>query len=153
MVQIVLRIADDPVEWGLVELQGKLETKDEDEFEGMNIGDLHFDERGTPLLVIGHHLLSGKVVKLERPYAIMDKIVKRTGADGEEVTMVDEDSPSAAASTSLTEGGAGDLDDQSSSTGSSAPATSTEYVISAVIRKKVIFKIRPKPIVRKRVKK
>jgi hypothetical protein len=31
-------------EWGIVELQGQLETKDGLKFDDLHIGDLHFDE-------------------------------------------------------------------------------------------------------------
>ena len=91
--------------------------------------------QGTPYLIVGHHLLTGKVVKLERPLAIMDKVGRTaTGADlGDDVPM--------------------DMGDGSNSRGddtAAATASSAEYVVTAVIRRKVIFKIRPKPIVTKK---
>ena len=32
-------------EWGLIELQGALESKDEMGFNGLYVGDLHFDDK------------------------------------------------------------------------------------------------------------
>ena len=73
MVQIVVRVKDGIEEWCLVELQGELETRDEAPCDGMHIGDLHFDCKGIPNLIIGHHLLTGKVVALEKPFAVLNK--------------------------------------------------------------------------------
>lgn len=73
MVQIVMRVKDGIEEWCLVELQGALETRDEVACDGMHIGDLHFDAKGTPNLIIGHHLLTGKLVALEKPFAVLNK--------------------------------------------------------------------------------
>ena len=41
-MQLLLRLSN-PGEWGLVELQGQLETRDGAPFDGMHMGDLHFD--------------------------------------------------------------------------------------------------------------
>ena len=63
------------------------------------------------MLIIGHHLLTGKVVDLDKPYAVLHK-------------KVDNDY-----------GRKGD----------------TQYDICALVKKKIIFKTRPKPIVFKSV--
>lgn len=123
-------MADEPDEWGLVELQEKLETREDLGFDGLHIGDLHFDEKGTPQLIIGHHLLTGKVSRLERPFAVLQKVAGVRRTDGpEDVDMRDAsgDSRSAAA----------------------GKAQSTEYLAKVFVRRKIIFKVRPKPIVRK----
>lgn len=102
-MQIVVRFADSPSEWGLVELQGVLETRRGCSFEGLHIGDLHFNSAtGTASLIVGHHLLTGKAVTLEKPLAVLQKC-----------------------------------------SSSSTP----EYCVSALIRRKLVFKSRPKPIV------
>lgn len=104
-MQIVVRLADSPSEWGLVELQGVLETRQGRSFEGLHIGDLHFNSAtGTASLIVGHHLLIGKAVTLEKPLAVLQK-----------------PSPSS--------------------------SFTPEYHVSALIRRKLVFKNRPKPIV------
>lgn len=40
----------DPSEWGIVELQGQLDTKPGLKFDDLHIGDLHFDEKVIGLL-------------------------------------------------------------------------------------------------------
>ena len=43
MVQILLRLSEQTGEWGLVELQGQLETRHQAPLDNMHVGDLHFD--------------------------------------------------------------------------------------------------------------
>ena len=43
MVQILLRLSEKTGEWGLVELQGQLETRHQVPLDNMHVGDLHFD--------------------------------------------------------------------------------------------------------------
>lgn len=59
--------------WSIVELQGDLVSESDVSFEGKFIGDLHFEKSGTPILIIGHHLLYGKEMKLEKPFALLQK--------------------------------------------------------------------------------
>lgn len=73
-MQLVVSLCTDAgKEWGLVELQGVLETHEGHSYDGHHIGDLHFSDSGTPSLIIGHHLLTGKVVSLDQPLAVMKK--------------------------------------------------------------------------------
>ena len=104
----------------MVELQGQLETRDQIPFDSMHIGDLHFDCRGTPNIIVGHHLLTGKIVTLEKPFAVLRKISK---TDCGNLGM---------------EQGTG-MGQQSA----------TEYEVVALITRKIIFKNRPKPIITK----
>ena len=117
-MQILIRLSDQCGEWYIVELQGVLETKDGLTLSNLWIGDLHFDADGRPQMIIGHHLLSGSFVKLDKPLAVMKKITNSVEEVEEEMDC-----------------------DQ----------TQTSYEITALVRKKLIFKDRPKPIVSKKM--
>lgn len=67
------------------------------------VGDLHYFNRNKhPVLVLGHHVLNGKEVKLEQPMAVMEKVT-----EGDNIA----------------------------------------YKVKAVVKKKLLFKSRPKPII------
>lgn len=67
------------------------------------IGDLHYYSRNRhPVLVLGHHILNGKEMKLEHPMAVIEKVI---------------------------------VDNK------------TNYKVKAVVKKKLLFKSRPKPII------
>uniref|UniRef100_A0A1I8GGQ5 C3H1-type domain-containing protein n=1 Tax=Macrostomum lignano TaxID=282301 RepID=A0A1I8GGQ5_9PLAT len=67
--------------WSLIELQGSFESRtlaednlidQEEKLRGGLIGDLLFSRHsGQPLLIVGHHLLQGKSVPLEKPLAVI----------------------------------------------------------------------------------
>ncbi|KAF8628020.1 hypothetical protein AX15_004137 [Amanita polypyramis BW_CC] len=59
-------------EFVLIELQGSLnvECSDAADRNGQLVGDLKIDEN-KPTLTIGHHLLEGKIVTLQKPLAIL----------------------------------------------------------------------------------
>ena len=127
MVQMLVQMPGDVAEWGMVELQGELETRDQIPLDGMHIGDLHFTSTGTPTLIVGHHLLTGKVVVLDKPYAILRKKRQRALDDSKEDSEeMEQDSDEG-----LRDG------------------LCPEYEVIALISKKIIFKNRPKPIITK----
>lgn len=73
MPQIMVKFRDPQTSWGLVELQGSVECPPNVALQGAHIGDLHMDKAGVPHLVVGHHVLTGKVMTLDKPFAVMRK--------------------------------------------------------------------------------
>ena len=108
-------------EWAIIELQGTLEMQahcKDDPLAGKFIGDLHFTKSGEPMLIIGHHILYGKMSKLEKPFAI---IRKRTGSPSKVKT--------------------GSQKDENNE------ECATRYDVMGLIKHKLLFNQRPKPII------
>ena len=122
-------------DWAIIEMQGDLESRVGDvQLEGKFVGDLHFTKADhTPVLIIGHHILYGKVVKLDKPLVIMEKSQKQSKLGKKD---------SEALNQSENEDIAMDMDDDGSE-----GSTETIYNVRAIIRKKLLFKSRPKPII------
>ncbi|XP_001199744.2 chromosome transmission fidelity protein 8 homolog [Strongylocentrotus purpuratus] len=136
MVQLYVKSPTAPgatPEWMLIELQGAIESPDNEQLTGRFIGDLHFNLKGVPVLIIGHHILYGKVTDLEKPFIVL---MKNENA----AKVIDGDHASDA------------MDVDSSQDGNGRDNTlsqqdDTYYYVNAVIKKKMIFKARPKPII------
>lgn len=116
MILIKLPEEGKETQWGIIELQGDLMSQSGDDLHGQFIGDLHYTKQGTPTLIIGHHILTGKEVSLEKPFAVLER---KRGV--------------------LSECCHGESAEKSD--------FNTEYLIRAIIKKKLIFKVRPKPII------
>ena len=62
-----------PGEMYIIEMQGDLESRNKEHLEGKFIGDLHYNKDGTPIMIIGHHILYGKTVNLDKPLVSLEK--------------------------------------------------------------------------------
>jgi chromosome transmission fidelity protein 8 len=65
-------------EWGMLELNGELILPSMDEKGivhngNLELGSLSFVNAVTPTMIIGGHELKGKVVKLDKPFAMLKK--------------------------------------------------------------------------------
>ncbi|XP_045496108.1 chromosome transmission fidelity protein 8 homolog [Colias croceus] len=90
-------------EWAIIELQGLVQTKKELMSGPTAVGDLHYFSRNKhPVLILGHHVLNGKEIKLEQPMAVIEKETINGYID---------------------------------------------YKVKAIVKKKLLFKSRPKPII------
>lgn len=110
----MIQSTGDILEYSMIEFQGDLETKSQESLGGKLIGDLHFNHEGNPIMIIGHHILHGKVQDLDKPLLV---ITKETIPDSDVLPE------------------------------------NIKYGVTAVIKKKLIFKTRPKPIVGEMIKK
>ncbi|XP_059507810.1 chromosome transmission fidelity protein 8 homolog [Stegostoma tigrinum] len=128
MVQIVVRAASSlgdgsAPEWLMLELQGGIESRGHSGLAGNLMGELHFSKEGVPILIVGHHILYGKVIRLERPFVVL---VKQTGTRAGAEKLMQTEAPEQ------------ELSEESNS---------CHYLVTSIIKKKIIFKTRPKPII------
>ncbi|KAL1395737.1 hypothetical protein pipiens_011024 [Culex pipiens pipiens] len=140
-------------EWCIVELQGDLEVRGDRMMDGQFIGDLLYNKYGQPILIIGHHILQGRCQKIDKPLLVMEKCStrgkqqqqRRTQDDDEDnETMLDVSQVSHLDS-SIASSNRTVLDSTVAVEHKTVPKT--EYLVRAVVRQKVLFKARPKPII------
>ncbi|XP_055706289.1 chromosome transmission fidelity protein 8 homolog [Phlebotomus papatasi] len=124
-------------EWGFIELQGDLEVRGEQSMDKQFIGDLYYTKYGQPILIIGHHILHGREVTMEKPYAVLEKIVKPTEKSPEDENMEVDVNQSISDSQIL----------DSTVAIEHKSRQKTEYLVKAIVKKKLIFRARPKPII------
>lgn len=161
-------------EWGIVELQGDLEVRGDRIMNGQFIGDLCYDKYGQPvskwhfyflfnytfhstyfnitfqILIIGHHILHGKEQKIEKPFVVLHR-TRHYNANANENETTPNIDGNELNDTAI------DLNDTNISLNRTVLDSTiaiehktkqkTEYHVKAIIRKKVIFKSRPKPII------
>lgn len=88
-------------EWAAIEVQGELESRHHTPLECQYVGDLYATIKDNiPILIIGHHILYGKMQTFDKPLAVMKK-----------------------------------------------NENAEEYIVQAIVTKKLLFKNRPKPII------
>lgn len=75
---------------------------------------------------MGHHILHGKVVKLEKPMAVIVRSSSLRAGEGTAASMEK--------STTEAEYGSSDIENP-------------YFIVTAVIRNKIVFKTRPRPII------
>ncbi|XP_063705419.1 chromosome transmission fidelity protein 8 homolog [Culicoides brevitarsis] len=127
-------------EWVIIELQGDLETRNNDSMEGEFIGDLMYSKFGQPILIIGHHILHGKEQKIEKPFAVLERIRKPL--------KTTEPNPNETVESLLN---ATEHNDSTMLDCTVAIEHKTKVrtglFVRAIVKKKLIFKARPKPII------
>ncbi|XP_058829898.1 chromosome transmission fidelity protein 8 homolog [Topomyia yanbarensis] len=133
-------------EWCIVELQGDLEVRGDRVMAGQFIGDLLYNKYGQPILIIGHHILHGRLQKIDKPLLVVEKsdLHTSTKAAEEDETMLDISQVSHLDST-IASSNRTVLDSTVAVEHKTIPKT--EYLVRAVVKHKVLFKARPKPII------
>ncbi|XP_050425300.1 chromosome transmission fidelity protein 8 homolog [Adelges cooleyi] len=77
-------------EWAAIEIQGELESRHNTPLECQYVGDLFATVKdNVPILIIGHHILYGKMETFARPLAVMKKeVISGEKGEGGEYTVV-----------------------------------------------------------------
>ncbi|XP_011212968.2 chromosome transmission fidelity protein 8 homolog [Bactrocera dorsalis] len=126
-------------EYAIVELQGDLEIRSGENIHNLFIGDLYYNKYGQPILIIGHHILQGREQKLEKPFAVLEKLKSKDGKSSLNDTNMDSNATLNRTIDCTILDSTVALENKS--------RQNTEYVVRALCTKKLIFKSRPKPII------
>ena len=110
----------------LVELQGNVEPRTAQSLDNLPLGNLTIHKNDKATLVIGNHLLTGKMVKMGKPFLAVRK-----------VTSGGESSSSSSSSSSEGSGAKG---------GEPSTPQQISYEIVSLIRNKYIFTANPTPL-------
>jgi hypothetical protein len=105
-------------------------------FQAFSLNDTH---HAIQILIVGSHVLFGKEKALENGFAVIKKVSKADGSEDEkrfDETIINESTPNA--SVSILE---------STVNVENRTKPQIEYQVQAVIRKKLIFQQRPRPII------
>lgn len=78
------------------------------------------------MLIIGHHVLYGKIVNLDKPLLVVKK--EKNFSQIEKIDVMEEDA----------------IENEDTK---NIVTANTEYMVQAIIRKKILFNKRPRPIV------
>lgn len=136
----------------MLEIQGDLATRGDTDLNGKFIGDLMYNKFGQPvslfrlfikivrnqsnksfsdqILIIGHHILFGKEQKMNKPLAVIEKVNKPENMD--ESLNCSQMEKSLLDSTINIE---------------NRTKVRVQYEVRSLIKKKLVFKQRPKPII------
>ncbi|KAJ0411400.1 hypothetical protein ATCC90586_004386 [Pythium insidiosum] len=127
-------------EWCIVEFQGQMIPNDGDDMANVEIGSLWYDD-GVPTMRIGNHIVTGKVAKLSKPFAIMEKrALTHDGTRDTEMPLITERERVADASNA----------NASLANGAPEAHRQTEYNIVGIARSRIIFNDREAPLMRLR---
>eukprot|EP01126_Amoeba_proteus_P015081 TRINITY_DN166_c1_g1_i1.p1 TRINITY_DN166_c1_g1~~TRINITY_DN166_c1_g1_i1.p1 ORF type:complete len:106 (-),score=18.10 TRINITY_DN166_c1_g1_i1:239-556(-) len=74
-MSVLIRCPEDPSEWGIIELQGVVIPKMSPTLDGESLGYLEI-KNNIPVLVIGNHILRGKIETLKKPLLVIRKDAK-----------------------------------------------------------------------------
>ncbi|KAJ6561976.1 Ctf8-domain-containing protein [Mycena capillaripes] len=117
----------------LIELQGELEVEctNDRERDGRLVGRLSIDDAAKkPTLMIGHHLLEGKVAQLPKSLAVLQRV--QAADPGPDLDAMECDI---------------DSNDDGTDGSQKAESATVSWDAIAVVKRKIVFSKRPMPIV------